>query len=178
MRALAVALTLLAPTIAAAASVGGYTLAMSNADAAKVGLAKLQAPGRLHRLRGEFRVCTKGVCQHARVRREIETAGADQGLRQLHQTSQIDDVYRDLKVPACPPKLDGTSPMLKASWRACHYPIGTLNVKSQLDAKPGKAAHYFAVEWLYEPGADKRFFAEEQDRKRRANALKNFQSGK
>lgn len=177
MRALAVALTLLAPTIAAATSVGGYTLAMSNADAAKVGLANCKR-------QADYIVCEGNFASAPKVYASM--LAFDEKSKRLEQikvfgnytTSQIDDVYRDLKVPACPPKLDGTSPMLKASWRACHYPIGTLNVKSQLDAKPGKAAHYFAVEWLYEPGADKRFFAEEQDRKRRANALKNFQAGK
>lgn len=177
MRSLALALTLLAPAIAAATSVGGYALGMSNADAAKVGLINCKR-------QTDFIVCEGNFASAPKVYASM--LAFDEKSKRLEQikvfgnytSSQIDDVYRDLKVPECPQKLDGTSPTLKASWRACHYPIGTLNVKSQLEAKPGMAAHYFAVEWLYEPGADKRFFAEEQDRKRRANTLKNFQSGK
>lgn len=177
MKALALAAALLAPTIAAATSVGGYALGMSNAEAAKVGLTNC-------RRQTDYIICEGSFASAPKVFSSM--LAFDEKSKRLEQikvfgnytSSQIDDVFRDLKVSACPQKLDGTSPMLKAAWRACHYPIGTLNVKSQLDAKPGKATHYFAVEWLYEPGADKRFFAEEQDRKRRANALKNFQSGK
>ncbi len=165
MKLLCVFALLFLPMVATANSVGGYSLGMSNAEAAKIGLRDCKREGGFTVCSGNFTPTSK-VISNALAFDEKSKRLVQLKVYMDYAPNELEMAEREMQLPPCAKAVDGTTPMLKGRWHTCHYPLGIRSVKSQNFVGPGQARHYVAVELEWEAGADKRFIAEERKRQK------------